>query len=286
MRLSLGSAQFGLDYGVANKNGKISKEEISNILDYAFDKGVISIDTAINYGDAEKILGEYHVRDWQVVTKIPSHFDLKNKISDVVSDSINTLNVSSLYGVLLHNAEDLLENNGREIYKQLNDIKQKGLVKKIGVSIYSPDILEKIYRKFPLDIIQAPFNILDQRFLKSGWLSKAKELGIELHVRSIFLQGLLLMEPENRPKQFDKWKSIWSEWDEYILKTKKGRAEICLQWALSFNQVDKVIVGIDSLKQLKSLLEYYSTSGKFEELKIDCNDPLLLDPFNWSMSNV
>ncbi len=281
MKLAIGTAQFGLDYGVANLTGKTSAEEVTKILDYAHQRGVLSIDTAISYGDAENILGKYGVRDWQIVTKLPPSDSCESSANKIICDSLKRLCVDSLDGVLMHRANDLFDEKGSDAYKQLLNLKEKGVIKKIGISIYDPTLLDIVLNRFEIDIVQAPFNVLDRRILNTGWMSRLKEKGIELQVRSIFLQGLLLMEPENRPKIFRKWQKVWSKWDKHISITKKSRLEACLQWVMSFYEIDKIIVGIDCLEQLEKIMNTPPVSKVIQPLDVECNDPLLLDPFNW-----
>jgi aryl-alcohol dehydrogenase-like predicted oxidoreductase len=283
LKLALGTAQFGFDYGLANRTGKIRLDEATSILNYAWNNNIHTLDTAYAYGDSEKALGDIGVYDWKVISKLPSNKENKKPIKFIVEESLERLNIKKVYGVLFHRAEDLLEGSGPEIYRELADLKDAGVIEKIGVSLYSPIILDELIPNYDLDIIQAPMNILDNRLLKSGWISKLKNKGIELHARSAFLQGVLLMSQIERPETFNKWKSIWSKWDEFINKTGQDPAEVCLQWLLSIAEIDKVIVGIDNLSQLEKLINYSTDEISAEFIDLNCDDPLLLDPFNWNI---
>ena len=212
-KLALGSANFGLDYGVANNSGKISESELSEILMFAQEVCIEVIDTAQAYGDSEarigSLCGDAH---FNFVTKIgaeflnePCHY---NVISSV-KQSCRRLNQSRLYAVMLHRPEVLLGNQGREVVRELQILKEKGIASKVGVSIYSPEILTALSRVFELDIVQVPFNLFDQQILSSGWSEKLKSAGIEIHTRSVFLQGLLLMQRSSLPKYFIKhWPAV------------------------------------------------------------------------------
>lgn len=283
MKLALGTAQFGLDYGLSNKTGKVALDEASSLIEYARNNGITLLDTAFAYGDSEKILGAIGADDWLVVTKLPSIKELNRSVKSAVQESLNRLKLEKIYAILLHRPEDLIGVYGKQLYQDLYQLKQEGSIKKIGLSIYSPVILDKIIPNYDIDIIQAPFNILDKRLLESGWLPKLKKINVEVHVRSIFLQGLLLMNLQERPVTFNKWNNIWSEWDRYVANSSKTRAELCLQWALSFEDIDKIIIGIDSKTQLEYLLDFYSEECDLPDLNLKCNDDLLLDPFNWNV---
>ena len=197
MNYALGTVQFGMKYGISNEEDETSVEEINSILNICKKFEIDTIDTAIDYGNSEIKLGMAGVKDFKVVTKIPS---IDPKVDDVsyliknsIMDSLEKLKLNSIYGLLLHKSSDLKSIKNREIINSLNNLKQEGIVKKIGCSIYSPDELDFIVNSLDVDIIQAPLNLFDRRLIDSGWLSKLKSYGVEIHTRSIFLQGLLLM---------------------------------------------------------------------------------------------
>ena len=164
------------------------------------------------------------------------------------------LGVDYLYGVLLHRPEQILEGIGPQILDALDNIKSLGLTKKIGVSIYDPSELSGFTELFKFDLVQAPMNMFDQRLINSGWAQKLKDLDVEIHVRSAFLQGLLLMSKQDRPLKFKKFQSIWSEWDRWLLSVNLTPLQACLAYVLSFKEVDKLVVGIDSIIQLREIV--------------------------------
>ena len=132
-------------------------------------------------------------------------------------ESISRLKINRLDSVLLHRPEDLIGSRGRNIKNALLKLKSEGLVDKIGISIYSPSILDNISCIKDLDIVQSPLNVFDQRIIDSGWLPKFKDLNIIFHARSIFLQGLLLSNQNNIPIYFDKWKNKFKAWEDFII---------------------------------------------------------------------
>jgi aryl-alcohol dehydrogenase-like predicted oxidoreductase len=286
LRIALGTAQFGIDYGVANQQGKITKREAKDILEYAFENGIKMLDTAMVYGDSEKLLGEIGRDDWQIVTKIPllqgNSKNYTQEILDVVKKSLTQLNVENVYGVLLHNPQQLLESDGKKIFKGLQQIKNEGHVKNIGVSIYDPVELDELCRRYQFDIVQAPFNIVDRRIVNTNWHERLKEQGTELHVRSIFLQGLLLMTSSRRPNQFNQWEKLWTNWEQWLGKNGLSPLQACLRYALSFPSINKIIVGVDSCNQLKEIV--HAVAGSFPDVpdNLQSNDIDLLNPTRWA----
>ena len=258
MRLVLGTAQFGMPYGVANQAGQITLSEARKILQFASDSGIDVLDTAISYGESEIRLGQAGVRDFKVVTKIPGiPIGCKNIAewaSEQITASMRRLNVISLYGLLLHRSDDLLGSNGKVLYDALVEFKDAGIIQKLGVSIYSPHELDSIDNVFNIELVQAPFNILDQRLHMSGWLDRLKARDVEVHARSVFLQGLLLMSPGDRPSKFKRWAPFWSKWDAWIEQTGITPLSACIRFARTFPQISRVVIGVDSIVQLQEIL--------------------------------
>ena len=286
MRLALGTAQFGMSYGIANQVGQITLSEAGEIIQFAYDHGIDFLDTAISYGESESCLGQVGIQDFKVVTKIPAIPPECNNITEWVGEqvtaSMRRLGVKSLYGLLLHRSEDLLGSNGRLLYETLNKLKDAGQVQKLGVSIYSPCELDNIDNIYNIELVQAPFNILDQRLYLSGWLDRLEARNIEVHARSVFLQGLLLMEPYIRPCKFRRWEAFWSEWDEWIEQSGITPLAACIRFTFAFPQISKLIVGIDSRKQLQDIL--LASEGSPVEVpswKSEINTDLLT-PTNWA----
>ena len=286
MKLALGSAQFGLNYGVSNHSGQVAIDEAKKIIDFAQSVGMNILDTAVIYGNSEQQLGLIGVDDWKVITKLPLIPDecnsIRKWIKTTICESLRKLNVSCLYGILLHKPEQLLGKNGDFIYQVLDEMKNLGLVRKIGISVYGTTELDAICDLYRIDIVQAPFNIIDNRLAGSGWLDKLKSQNTEVHTRSIFLQGLLLLEGNSRPTKFRHWNNIWRLWDEWLADTRLSPMQACVRHALSFNKIDNIIVGVNSVDQLKEI--YDSINGSIPEVPegLYCNDLKLINPANWS----
>lgn len=257
-RLALGTVQFGLNYGIGNSSGCVTLEDARNIIRQAEANGVNTLDTAIAYGASEATLGQIGVGGWRVITKLPKLpaycQEIGSWVTAQIEQSMSRLGVKQLQGVLLHRPDDLLGENGSSLVKALEKLKADGLTRQIGVSVYAPEELEKLTMIMALDLVQAPLNILDRRLVESGWASRLIDKGIELHVRSAFLQGLLLMSADQRPSKFSLWSKIWIEWSCWLQRVELTPLQACLAYALSVAEVDKVVVGVDSLAQLNQIL--------------------------------
>ncbi len=285
MKLAIGTAQFGTDYGITNQQGCVTEEEVNAILQYAKQSGISMLDTAIAYGDSEKKLGEIGVSDWQIITKLgllnKSEKNIAASVNEQVQASLQRLKVDRLYGLLLHNTECLLSNDGQEIYDTLIKLKEIGSVQKVGISIYDPVELDQLCGRYKFDIVQAPLNIFDRRIVESHWDQKLQQQGIELHTRSVFLQGLLLMSAEKRPERFKQWAALWSSWDNWINANGLSFLQACLRYVFSINTVDKIVLGIDSCEQLREIIN--AVDGELPVLpdELRCNDVQLLNPSFW-----
>lgn len=257
-RLALGTVQFGLEYGIANESGRVSLNEANNILTEAASHGIGLLDTAISYGDSEHVLGQVGVADYKIVSKLPALpdecTDIAGWVDAQVAGSLARIGVDSLYAVLLHRPDQLFDTRGKQLLKALEHLKVQGRTQKIGISIYDPDELNCLFDGMHFDLVQAPLNILDRRLIDSGWAQRLKRLGVELHARSIFLQGLLLMPASRRPAKFRRWQDLWSEWERWLNEVGLTPIQACLRYALSVEEVDKVVVGVDSVGQLREIL--------------------------------
>ena len=286
MRLSLGTAQFGLDYGIANEKGKIQFKECKKILEAAAIAGVDTIDTAINYGNSEECIGRIGVKKYKVVTKIPKIPSNVKKIGKWVDEqifsSLDRLKQKNIYGVLLHNPMQLLDNCGNNLYDALENLKKENIVNKIGISIYSPSELDALTQKFNFDIVQSPLNVIDNRIDKSGWLNILNTNGIEIHIRSAFLQGVLLMKKNDLPVFFKKnWPEIFDKWYEWHKENDTKPIETCLSFLLSKSKIDKLIIGVDSFSQFEEILNTYKTLSIKDFPIIESKDEILINPSKW-----
>jgi aryl-alcohol dehydrogenase-like predicted oxidoreductase len=206
-----------------------------------------------------------------------------NWVEVEVFGSLERLNISSIDAILLHKPEQLLGENGELLKFALQSLKSRGITKKIGISVYAPDDLGPIMDFMTIEIVQLPLNIMDRRFLESGCIKYLLGSGIEIHTRSSFLQGLLLMQSESRPKYFSQWKDIWLIWDEWLTANSISPLEACISFSFSISGVDRVILGIQDTDQLKHIVT----------MKMDRNISLpkwpkelaceLIDPRRWKL---
>jgi len=286
MKIALGTVQFGLPYGITNQKGQVSFHEAEAILNMALTNGVDTLDTAIAYGVSETRLGEIGVKQWKVVTKLPaapeSCRDVHSWVLAAVQDSLMRLKIDRLHGLLLHCPDQLLHDSGKALFQAMDALKTNHLVQKIGISIYGPKELDALCKHYPFDIVQMPFNVLDRRLIHSGWLSRLYAQETEIHVRSVFLQGLLLMQPEDRPRKFKRWQSLWEHWDAWLKEKAVSPLMACIQYAMSIPEISKVIVGVDSVNQLKEILQVAAGSISGVPDNLCCNDINLINPSCWN----
>lgn len=285
MRLALGSAQFGLAYGIANAEGQIDLDEARAIISRALSAGIDTIDTAIAYGKSEERLGKVGVRAWNVVSKLPALpndcTDISSWVNSGVEGSLVRLKVGRLRGLLLHRPQQLLGPQGKALHHALLQLKNSGKVEKIGISIYGPSELDELWPHYQFDLVQGPFNVFDRRLAVSGWLLRLHGEGVEIHARSVFLQGLLLASSGTSPVGFDRWAPLWSSWQAWLKEAGLNPLQASLGHVLSFPEFSRVIVGVDSLRQLNEILHYASLGALCVPDFLASNDPDLLNPARW-----
>lgn len=285
-RLALGTAQFGLDYGVANSSGKVDSTSVARILARARQSGMDTLDTAIAYGDSETQLGAAGVDGWRVITKLPA---LSADVMDVgawvqasIEGSLRRLGLARLDAVLLHRSSDLLGEQGKALARSLDGLVAEGLATCVGVSIYDPSELDRIWPRWRPQMVQAPFNVLDRRLVTSGWLPRLAQQGIRVHVRSVFLQGLLVMQASRRPAWFDRWAELLDRWHGWCAANAVTPQVGALAFVAAQEQIERFVMGIDSLQQLEELLQQPAEVPlPPEELRTD--DRELIEPLRWRL---
>lgn len=287
MNLALGTVQFGLDYGISNSTGRTSPDEVKHILISAREKSIDTLDTAVAYGDSETVLGGIGVSDWHVVSKVPMFqkrgMSGKEWVRHHLRESLERLGIERLDGLLLHHYSDLLGEEGHLIAAGLREAKADDLVGKVGYSIYCPQPLKELVQIMPPDLIQAPLNVFDRRLVTSGWLDNLVEMGVEIHTRSVFMQGLLLMTPEARPPALNKWNELWGQWDAAVGGCREQALDLCLGFVKQHSGISRVVVGVESLTHLEQLLKIWDRAAPFDAAELACDDPQLLEPSNWEL---
>jgi hypothetical protein len=177
----------------------------------------------------------------------------------------------------------LLGDHGNELFYALQRAKELDKVRKIGVSVYDPKELQIVTSRFEIDLVQAPYNIFDRRIQESGWLELLRQSAIEVHVRSVFLQGLLLMPKIRRPKEFFRWEPLFTRWDDWLREANNSALSSCLHFALSQPEIDRVIVGVDSISHLREILTAAQEHPLLPPASLACADAQLINPSNWKL---
>lgn len=282
-KLSIGAAQFGMHYGISNKNDIVGPKAISSILDYAYANNILLIDTAEAYGKSEVNLGaQKRIKDgdFKLISKVNN---LEKRVEESFFLTLEHLNQSKIYGYLLHNF-NLIEQDENVIHDLFN-LKKKGLVEKIGVSIYHPNQAHELLTKFPfIDIIQLPYSLFDQRFQNT--LEFIKSHDVEIHARSIFLQGLVFLDPSELNDFYNPAFKNLKSLKKLSLDLGISIHSLAINFVLMNRFIDHLIIGMSSyadIKQNNSAL-YDSAFNqtiypKLSELSIE--DENIILPYNW-----
>lgn len=282
MKIALGTVQFGIPYGINNIKGIPDRKEIKNIFRLAHDSGIRILDTAPAYGDAETKIAELSDGQFNVVTKF-SYSKNDVELRDQLSKSLQDLGSSNFYGYLAHNADNLLK--VPELWRVLCEARDEKLIKKIGYSLYNPEQLEKLLGNgFIPDLVQIPYSLLDRKFESA--LKVLKNLGAEIHIRSVFLQGLYLMDIEKLPMKLLPLKNELYQLHVFCLDFGIPMAALALNFVAQNTYLDKVIIGVDSSEQLQQNLIFTNSFTIPPELfdiisKINVKEKELLNPANW-----
>jgi len=289
MKLGLGTAQFGQRYGIARGVDCPGPETVVEILQAAADIGVTYLDTAPGYGESEALVGRALGRDhpFRIVTKTPVFGRRLDRtagqtVADAAHASLERLGQERVYGLLVHDADDLLADGGEAIFDAARSLRDSGVVSRIGVSVYDVEQIDGVLERFRIDLIQLPLNPLDQRLVRSGHVSKMKNSGIEVHARSLFLQGLLLLDTDRLPAGFEPLR-------EHLLETRNRARGIGLSplgAALAFARdaagPDVAVCGVESTAQLRQIREALDAPRVDEDWSgWALDDPRWVDPRRW-----
>ncbi|MBS1514068.1 MAG: aldo/keto reductase [Bacteroidetes bacterium] len=271
-KVGLGTVQFGLDYGISNKSGRTNSEEVSKILQYASENDIDTLDTASAYGEAEKILGENNLGGFRVISKFMPPNE-KETIKVQLQQSLEKLKQKNIYGYLAHRPMDVLENPNQ--WDELLKAKEEKLVTKIGFSLNKPEELTKLLEKnFIPDLIQVPYNYFDNRFQEQ--MIDLHSKGCEIHTRSAFLQGLFFMESESLSSHFDEVKPEIKNLQNSI----KNLSGSLLKFVCDCSYIDRVIIGVENLSQLKDNLNGISTAENLPVITKNISENILM-PSLW-----
>lgn len=284
LKLALGTAQFGLDYGINNTRGKIPQEEACEILQFCLENEMCVLDTAYSYGKSEGVIGQF-IREKNAKFQIISKTSAENssELEKCFLESSKRLNVKKIYGYLIHNFEAFKRET--KIWDALKKFRRQGKVEKIGFSLYYPEEAEYLLKnQTEANLIQIPFSIFDQRF--SDILPVLKQRGMEIHARSIFLQGLVFKEPDELDESF------WVIKDKLLALQNICRAinipltALCINFTHLNPNIDRIVMGVDSLIQLRNNIDFLyhrkvirQIYSKLKTLRIDNEDVIV--PSRW-----
>lgn len=282
-KLVLGSAQFGMPYGVSNQNGVPDDRELNKILFTALDYGINTIDSAAAYGDAEERLGRFCNGKFNIVSKFPKYAEGLD-INSLIEKSLRILRIDRFYGYMAHHADDLI--HFPFLWDALSTAKARGKIERIGYSLYSVQQLEALLmaRMFP-DIIQVPYNIFDRRFKES--LAELKTKQVEVHSRSSFLQGLFFLPPETLKPVLQPLRPNLAKLQDICAAHEKSIPQAALGFVNAEKCIDRIVIGVTTAAELEANIEYLS-NGFLENTilsqleAIDVKESLLLNPANWN----
>ena len=257
-RLILGTAAFGQAYGVSNSNNVTTSKEVHSILKTCLGNGINTLDTAQSYGDSEKILGENGIKNFRVVTKVFCDRNYKKgDLELMVRASLNRLKIQKCHGILIHNEDALKGPQGAVIASELRALVELGLTEKIGFSTYDPKEADITLSKLQLDLVQIPMNLFDRRAVEGGFIEKWSLKRTEVHLRSVFLQGLLLKKPVTTQKKSAKIPI--GDCAKYIDMCRSSRInplDGCLSYVFKNAPEARVVVGPTSTQEMKEIAEF------------------------------
>jgi aryl-alcohol dehydrogenase-like predicted oxidoreductase len=281
--LVLGTAQFGLDYGINNKAGKVCPDEVRRILARAFGEGVDCLDTANAYGDSEKTLGRV-IEDLRLPFRIVAKLSVDNsEPSEVFANTLNDLRMKKIYGCLIHQFDQFKQNP--DIWAYLLDLKKRGIIQKYGFSLYAPDELELLFENnVRFDIVQIPYNVFDRRF--EPYLPDLHKRGIEVYARSIFLQGLFFKDVESLSSHFDTVKDMLRRLHSLCLNNNLAIEDVCLNFAYLNPLISQTLIGVDSVLNLSGNIRSLGKAQEYKKIAADLQylsvvDENILLPYRW-----
>mgnify|MGYP001334834031 CR=1 FL=1 len=281
MNLVLGTAQFDEKYGINRIKKKLSFKSKKKIISFLKKNKINTIDTASNYKNAEYDLGKIGIKKFNIITKIPKlkkKFEIKEQLFSYIFNSLTKLRIKKIHALLIHDIRDLDKKNKFEYLNFLKYLKKKKIVKKIGISIYNFKDLNKIIKFWTPDIVQLPYNIFDRRIENKPFLNMVKKYRIEIHARSIYLQGLLVQKSKN--KKFKKWEKLFNEWFLWCKQNHIKPFEAAYLFVKKNSNIKKIIIGVDDIAQLNKITKIKRKIDKFP--KFNCKDRKLLNPYNWN----
>jgi aryl-alcohol dehydrogenase-like predicted oxidoreductase len=292
-RLALGTVQFGLPYGLVNSGAAVAREEVREILALAWERGIDMLDTASDYGEAEAMIGIARPRDakFRIASKAPRIGKERIEDSDLdavraaADRSLQWLKIETLDTLMIHHAPDLLAAGGDRLYETLVELRKQNKTRRVGVSVYDPDMLAEILSHYPIEVVQLPLNLLDQRFEKSGMLAELSKRNIEVHVRSVFLQGALLSDPRGLPKRFAPAEAALHRLRHDAKASGVTPAAVALAYPAQCAGVSRILVGVQSTHELSQNIDAFDAARALPDIDKDAyavDDMEIIDPRRWT----
>lgn len=277
-RLGIGTVQFGQAYGVSNSRGQVARSEVKLILELAARAGIGVLDTAANYGEAETVLGANNLEPFRIVSKTLSVEKGVHAVISRVRESVRVLGAVDL--LLVHAVKDLRGPSGTTLWRALQALKAEGIVGGVGISAYVADDPVALAKQFRPDAMQLPFSLLDQRLLQDGSLARLKDLDVEIHARSLFLQGLLFMS--RPPEQLSAAGPMLDQVRAKISAAQTTPLAAALGFVLSRPEIDVAVVGMTSTQELTEILSAaLSPLPELDWQACALNDARILTPSLW-----
>tara|TARA_B100000963_G_scaffold274789_1_gene243017 strand:- start:12662 stop:13507 length:846 start_codon:yes stop_codon:yes gene_type:complete len=281
MKLALGTVQWGINYGISNDLGVPSDLELKKILNFSKKNGIKLLDTASTYGDSELRIKKLTKNEFNIITKISS-ISNENSIKKQINNSLNRLGTKSIYGCLFHSPYELIKN--KHYWDQINVEKINDKVKKIGYSLYHPNELDYLLNSDIIpDIVQVPFSLLDRKF--DSYFEILNKMNVEIHVRSVFLQGLYFLNPDELPKKLIDYAKPLNKLKQIANECSIEMLDLALNYVLNKNYINYVVIGVVNMKQIEDI--FFSSNKKLnketigivENIKVNNKD--ILNPSNW-----
>jgi aryl-alcohol dehydrogenase-like predicted oxidoreductase len=251
-------------YGIANKIGQPDFLSVQSIVAEVWESGVREFDTAQAYGESERVLGKVLrslgiAREAKVISKLHPAIDHQdsNALNLALQQTLARLGLPKLYGLMLH-TEDFLDIWETGLKDTLDKFIEQGLVERIGVSVYSPQKAARALRTNGISLVQLPSNLLDRRFENAGVFHEAKSFGKEIYVRSVFLQGLLLMSASDLPTPMRFATTVAKRLINFANDTGFSLKQLALGYVRSAYPEQKVLLGCETLEQVRENLEIWS----------------------------
>ena len=285
MKICLGTANFGQKYGLNYGQQFKNLNEIKKIINYCINANIKFIDTSIDYGNTLSRLSKCDLSKFKIISKVTvinNNINTFSKNLDLqIKNSFELLGVNKIYSILLQRPENILKFKNTDINDLFSNLKKKYNIKKIGFSFYDQNLLKSLISKIDMDIVQIPYNIFDNRFEKV--MIQMNKLDIEIHSRSVFLQGVLLKKKENLNSYFMKWSKHFDLYNEWLVKNKYQPLEFCLNYVKKNININKIVIGVDSIDQLDQIVNSIYKKNIIMSDKLFINDEKILMPKLWKL---